>query len=81
MEKIKGIFRDPSIFPGTVFHIKHMESISPDGKEDSVRKREYDFFLTASEPCMVEISSFPGKYLLSWQDKENCEHLETFLLK
>lgn len=81
MEKIIGIFRDPSIVPGTVFHIKHIENLSPDGKGEGVRKREYDLFVTAEEPGLVKINNVPGKYLLSWQDKENCEHLETFYLK
>ncbi len=81
MEKIIGIFRDPSIVPCTVFHIKHMENLSPDGKGEGVRKREYDLFVTAEEPGLVKINNVPGKYLLSWQDKENCEHLETFYLK
>ena len=81
MEKIIGIFRDPSIVPGTVFHIKHIENLSPDGKGEGIRKREYDLFVTAEEPGLVKINNVPGKYLLSWQDKENCEHLETFYLK
>ncbi len=81
MEKREGIFRDPSIGSGTVFHIKHMENISPDGKGDGMRKRQYDIFVTAEEPGSVKITNFPGKYLLAWQDKENCEHLETFYLK
>ena len=50
MEKIIGIFRDSSIVPCTVFHIKHMENLSPDGKGEGVRKREYDLFVTAEEP-------------------------------
>ncbi|MBO5761331.1 MAG: hypothetical protein J6S53_07305 [Lentisphaeria bacterium] len=81
MEKTQAVFRDSSIEPGTVFHIKHMENISPDGKGDGIRKREYDLFVTAEESNCVKIINFPGKYLLSWQDKENCEHLETFYLK
>lgn len=80
MEKKKGIFRDPSIRKGTLLRIKHLESISGGNRMEG-RNNQYDLFLTAEEDSSVAIYNVPGKYLVSWQDGENCEHLETFYLK
>lgn len=80
MEKKEAVFKDPSIYKGAVFHIKHLESIS-DGKKVEARNNQYDLFLTAQEDRLIKICNVPGKYLLCWQDGKNCEHLETFYLK
>ena len=50
---------------------------------DDLIKHEWNtnLELRAEENGRVEFRGFRGKYLISWEDKNGCEHLETMYLK